>query len=68
MTHTYVGSGEIDVYEPSQTEPRISLQQEYNMIYLTPDQGLKLAYLLMSICKGQGSGQTHTIPKDKPNE
>lgn len=56
----------VDEPGPRPYDNTILIEDEYdNTICITTDLGLELAYLLMSICKGQGSGQTHTIPKDK---
>lgn len=50
---------------PHPDDKLIWITADHEGISMTLEIGLELAYLLMSICKGQGSGQTHTIPKDK---
>lgn len=58
----------LEVTEPGPHTDWILIEDEYdNAISISRDTGLELAYLLMSICKGQGSSAVHRIPKDTPN-
>lgn len=55
------------VIEPDQDQEYIKIidEDDGEIILISQTDALELAHLLMSICKGQGSGRIHTIPKDK---